>query len=50
MIERLKRMQSVEGLPAAIEFTDPNTFYDQLAKSPDLNTWKGESYFEFNSR
>jgi alpha-mannosidase len=49
MIERLTRLQAVEGLPATIEFKNPNTFYDQLAEhSKDLNVWQGELYFELH--
>jgi alpha-mannosidase len=49
MIERLSRMQAVEGLPATIEFKNPNTFYDQLAEhSKELNVWQGELYFELH--
>jgi alpha-mannosidase len=48
MIERIKRMQSVEGLPATIKLANPNDFYDELAQSKDLNTWQGELYFELH--
>nr|KAJ3416023.1 Alpha-mannosidase 2C1 [Polyrhizophydium stewartii] len=49
MIERLQRMKAVEGLPATVQFGDPNDFYETLEKtSHDLVSWKGELYFELH--
>ncbi|TPX59664.1 hypothetical protein SpCBS45565_g07680 [Spizellomyces sp. 'palustris'] len=49
MIERLRRMQNVEGLPATVKFGSPNTFYEELEQtSRDLVSWKGELYFELH--
>ncbi|KAI9003260.1 alpha-mannosidase 2C1-like protein [Gaertneriomyces semiglobifer] len=49
MIERLKRMQSLSGLPASVQFGHPNKFYETLeATSKDLVHWKGELYFELH--
>ena len=43
MLERLTRMQKVEGFPATVEFGSPNDFYKNLeASSKDLVTWRGE--------
>ncbi|KAJ3284791.1 Alpha-mannosidase 2C1, partial [Blyttiomyces sp. JEL0837] len=49
MIERLERLKAVEGLPATVKFGHPNDFFEELEKtSRDLNTWKGELYFELH--
>ncbi|KAJ3087170.1 Glycoside hydrolase, 38 vacuolar alpha mannosidase, partial [Quaeritorhiza haematococci] len=49
MIERLRRMQKVVGLPATVKFGEPTEFYDELAStSRDLVSWKGELYFELH--
>ncbi|KAJ3407717.1 Glycoside hydrolase, 38 vacuolar alpha mannosidase [Chytridiales sp. JEL 0842] len=49
MIERLKRLKNVEGLPATVKFGSPNDFYRELeATSRDLVSWKGELYFELH--
>ena len=49
MIERLRRMQAVNGLPASVKFGDPSVFYEELEQtSHDLVTWKGELYFELH--
>jgi alpha-mannosidase len=49
MIERLHRLQNVEGLPATVKFASPNDFYKELeSTSKDLVSWKGELYFELH--
>ncbi|RKO87791.1 galactose mutarotase-like domain-containing protein, partial [Blyttiomyces helicus] len=49
MIERLRRMSNVEGLPATVKFGTPSDFYKELeATSHDLPAWKGELYFELH--
>ena len=49
MIERVKRMKSLVGLPATVKFGNPNEFYKELAeRSRDLVSWKGELYFELH--
>ncbi|KAJ3175511.1 Alpha-mannosidase 2C1 [Geranomyces variabilis] len=49
MLERLRRMSRVEGLPAVVKMDTPNAFYEDLEKtSKDLVTWKGELYLEFH--
>ncbi|KAJ3157029.1 Alpha-mannosidase 2C1 [Geranomyces variabilis] len=49
MLERLRRMSRVEGLPAVVKMDTPNAFYEDLeTTSKDLVTWKGELYLEFH--
>ncbi|KAJ1968364.1 Glycoside hydrolase, 38 vacuolar alpha mannosidase, partial [Dimargaris verticillata] len=41
MVDRLLRLQNIDGLPR-VKFGDPNEFYERVeANSPDLVTWKG---------
>lgn len=48
MLERLKRLKDVQGLPKA-EIGDVNDFYRRLEKnSRDVAHWKGELYFELH--
>ncbi|KAF7726851.1 Glycoside hydrolase, 38 vacuolar alpha mannosidase [Apophysomyces ossiformis] len=48
MIERLRRMKNVDGLPK-VEMSTPVTFFENLEKECDvLTTWKGELYFELH--
>ncbi|KAL0082850.1 glycoside hydrolase family 38 protein [Phycomyces blakesleeanus] len=48
MIERLKRMRDVDGLPR-VEMSTPTDFYEKIEReSPELTTWKGELYFELH--
>jgi alpha-mannosidase len=49
MIERLDRMSRLEGMPGSVTMGSPNEFYQELeSTSRDLNTWKGELYFELH--
>ncbi|KAJ3000858.1 Alpha-mannosidase 2C1 [Globomyces sp. JEL0801] len=49
MMERIRRVSGVEGLPATVKFGNPEDFYRDLEKtSKDLNVWKGELYFELH--
>ncbi|KAI9203288.1 galactose mutarotase-like domain-containing protein [Polychytrium aggregatum] len=49
MLERLRRMRNIEGLPARVEIGDPTAFYQQLEQtSRDLVVWHGELYFELH--
>jgi alpha-mannosidase len=49
MLERIQRYGKVAGFPASVEHGDPTRFYEQLEKtSENLNTWKGELYFELH--
>ncbi|KAJ3154526.1 Glycoside hydrolase, 38 vacuolar alpha mannosidase [Geranomyces michiganensis] len=49
MLERLRRMRCIEGLPAVVNMDPPNAFYEGLEKtSKDLVYWKGELYLEFH--
>ncbi|KAJ1551365.1 Alpha-mannosidase 2C1, partial [Cladochytrium tenue] len=49
MIERLRRLQNVEGLPAKVRFGSANGFFERLeSTSRDLVSWKGELYFELH--
>jgi alpha-mannosidase len=42
MIERLQRMEDVDGLPK-VKFGNPNDFFSRVQhNSPDLIEWKGE--------
>ncbi|PVU85918.1 hypothetical protein BB561_006867 [Smittium simulii] len=48
MIERIRRMSNVDGLPK-IKHTDPTSFYEDLEKnSRSLPSWHGELYFELH--
>ncbi|ORX86316.1 hypothetical protein K493DRAFT_269045 [Basidiobolus meristosporus CBS 931.73] len=48
MIERLRRMEDIDGLPK-VTMGSANDFYDRLAtESRDMVTWKGELYFELH--
>ncbi|RPJ50629.1 MAG: alpha-mannosidase, partial [Chloroflexi bacterium] len=48
MLEQLKRMQDVDGLPR-VQMRSPNDFFTRLEKnSHDLLTWVGELYFELH--
>ncbi|ORX47281.1 hypothetical protein BCR36DRAFT_584796 [Piromyces finnis] len=48
MIERLQRMNNVDGLPKVI-LSDPSVFYKHLEEnSNDLPKWNGELYFELH--
>lgn len=44
MLERLRRLRDVDGLPATMDIGDVEEFYDALSKEkgPDLPNWKGE--------
>jgi alpha-mannosidase len=49
MLRRIEKMSHLEGLPASVQFGDPTKFYEKLeATSKDLNSWKGELYFELH--
>lgn len=49
MLRRIEKMSHLEGLPASVKFGDPTKFYEKLeATSKDLNSWKGELYFELH--
>jgi alpha-mannosidase len=49
MIERIKRMKAIEGLPGTIKYENPEIFYKNLDESSQkLNTWQGELYFELH--
>ncbi|KAJ2656985.1 Glycoside hydrolase, 38 vacuolar alpha mannosidase [Coemansia sp. RSA 1200] len=48
MLERMRRMQSVDGLPR-VKQTHPREFYEHVEKTAkDLVSWKGELYFELH--
>ncbi|KAI9490397.1 galactose mutarotase-like domain-containing protein [Zychaea mexicana] len=48
MIERLRRMKNVDGLPK-VEMGAPSDFYEKLEReTPVLATWTGEMYFELH--
>ncbi|KAJ1951690.1 Glycoside hydrolase, 38 vacuolar alpha mannosidase, partial [Linderina pennispora] len=48
MLERLRRMGDVDGLPR-VKHCHPNEFYDHVEKSAkQLVSWKGELYFELH--
>ncbi|KAI9286060.1 galactose mutarotase-like domain-containing protein [Umbelopsis sp. AD052] len=48
MIERLKRMENVDGL-AKVKMGSANEFYENIEKSgAELSSWKGELYFELH--
>ena len=48
MLERLDRLQNLNGLPA-LEQCTPGDFFQRLeAESTDLQTWVGELYFELH--
>ncbi|TPX75684.1 hypothetical protein CcCBS67573_g03052 [Chytriomyces confervae] len=47
MLDRLKLIENLEGLPAKITYGTPNDFFEKLEKtSKDMVEWKGELYFE----
>jgi alpha-mannosidase len=49
MLDRLKRLESIAGMPAKVTHGDPTDFYKELeATSRDLINWKGELYFELH--
>ncbi|KAJ3391538.1 Alpha-mannosidase 2C1 [Lobulomyces angularis] len=49
MIERLRRLQSIAGMPAKVKFGEPEEFYKELdSRSNNLVSWKGELYFELH--
>jgi alpha-mannosidase len=49
MLRRIEKMSHIEGLPASVKFGDPTQFYRDLeSTSKDLNSWKGELYFELH--
>ncbi|KAL1928348.1 hypothetical protein VTP01DRAFT_2704 [Rhizomucor pusillus] len=48
MIERLRRMKNVDGLPR-VEMGAPSDFYEKLERTtPVLAEWSGEMYFELH--
>ncbi|KAJ1963825.1 Glycoside hydrolase, 38 vacuolar alpha mannosidase [Dipsacomyces acuminosporus] len=48
MLERLRRMENVDGLPK-VKNAHPNEFYEHVEDSAkDLVSWKGELYFELH--
>ncbi|KAJ2402277.1 Glycoside hydrolase, 38 vacuolar alpha mannosidase [Coemansia sp. RSA 2559] len=48
MLERLRRMQNVDGLPQ-VRQAHPREFYEHVEKTADeLVAWKGELYFELH--
>ncbi|KAI8318233.1 hypothetical protein GQ54DRAFT_300614 [Martensiomyces pterosporus] len=48
MLERLRRMENVDGLPK-VKTAHPNEFYEHVEKSAkELVSWKGELYFELH--
>ncbi|CAO3640016.1 unnamed protein product [Cunninghamella blakesleeana] len=48
MIERLRRMKDVDGLPK-VEFSTQDDFYEKIERETvALNSWKGELYFELH--
>lgn len=48
MLEQLRRMQNVDGLPK-VEMRTPKDFFTRLeADGKDLTTWVGELYFELH--
>ncbi|KAI9312271.1 galactose mutarotase-like domain-containing protein [Dichotomocladium elegans] len=48
MIERLRRMKNVDGLPK-VEMGAPTDFYEKLEReTPTLTSWTGEMYFELH--
>ena len=49
MLRRIEKMSRIEGLPALVKFGNPSDFYKTLDDtSKDLNTWRGELYFELH--
>lgn len=49
MLERLRRLESISGLPAKLRMGEPTEFYAELeSRSRDLVSWKGELYFELH--
>ncbi|KAJ1565542.1 hypothetical protein HK405_012114, partial [Cladochytrium tenue] len=49
MVERLRRLREVDGLPAVVKFDNPNAFFEDLERnSRDIAQWKGELYFELH--
>ncbi|RCI00419.1 Glycoside hydrolase, 38 vacuolar alpha mannosidase [Rhizopus stolonifer] len=48
MIERLRRMKDVDGIPK-VKMTSVNEFYEHIEKTvKELPSWKGELYFELH--
>ncbi|KAI7833296.1 glycosyl hydrolases family 38 N-terminal domain-containing protein [Kickxella alabastrina] len=48
MLERLRRMEDVDGLPR-VKQAHPNEFYEHVEKTAkDLVSWRGELYFELH--
>ncbi len=48
MLEQIKRMKDVDGLPK-VEMRSSNEFFNRLEKdAKDLTTWVGELYFELH--
>ncbi|KAJ2894567.1 Glycoside hydrolase, 38 vacuolar alpha mannosidase, partial [Coemansia aciculifera] len=48
MMERLRRIEDVDGLPR-VKHAHPNEFYEHVEKnSKELVSWKGELYFELH--
>ncbi|KAI8324586.1 alpha-mannosidase 2C1-like protein [Martensiomyces pterosporus] len=48
MLERLRRMENVDGLPR-VKHAHPNEFYEHVEKNAkELVSWKGELYFELH--
>ncbi|KAI9591192.1 galactose mutarotase-like domain-containing protein [Syncephalis fuscata] len=48
MIERLRRLENIEGIPR-VKMGSAEEFYDHLEQSSkDLCTWRGELYFELH--
>ncbi|KAJ2159106.1 Glycoside hydrolase, 38 vacuolar alpha mannosidase [Coemansia sp. RSA 552] len=48
MLERLRRVEDVAGLPR-VKHAHPNAFYEHVeATAQNLATWKGELYFELH--
>jgi alpha-mannosidase len=49
MLDRLKRLESIAGMPAKVKHADPTDFYKELeSTSHNLINWKGELYFELH--
>ncbi|KAI8613848.1 glycosyl hydrolases family 38 N-terminal domain-containing protein [Chytriomyces sp. MP71] len=47
MLDKMKLIENLEGLPAKITYGGPNEFFESLSQtSKDIVEWKGELYFE----